>query len=146
MSNEENEDSKIMGGTITMLRDYALTLFAKTVAEMNYCIPKEISEEQHVFLSLDETEAIVKEHSALNGNGFYAIGGETEEEFNNQMRKMFKALMTRIESNVVQLGVKLGYLECAFDGEANDFTFSVTEKGREEALAHKNKRTEPSNN
>ena len=146
MPNENNGDGQIMGGTIAMVRNYALTLFAKNVAAMNHCTPKEISEEQHAFLSLDETEAIVKEHSALNGNGFYAIGGETEEEFNSQMRKMFEALMTRIESNVAQLGVKLGYLDCAFDEEANDFTFSVTEKGREEAQAHTARRNEPSNN
>jgi hypothetical protein len=34
MPNENNGDGQIMGGTIAMVRNYALTLFAKNVAAM----------------------------------------------------------------------------------------------------------------
>ena len=63
------------------------------------------------------------------------------------MRKLFQALMVRIEANVAQYGVKKGYLECAFDSNANDFVFSVSEKGKAVVDARfKNRNIEPSNN
>jgi hypothetical protein len=151
-SNEhEDQDRCIMGGTIEMMRDQALMLFAKAVARMNN-MPETaslpIDDAQRNFLSVAETEAIIKEHSISSGHeGMYAIGGETREEFETQMRKMFQALMVRIEANVAQYGVKQGYLDCAFDNDANNFVFSVSEKGKAVVNERfKNRNVEPSNN
>lgn len=158
MAEFENESDEfedpgrcIMGGTIEALREQALILFAKVISRMNN-VPEDdeptIDDAQRRFLSVDETEAIIKEHSVAGGpQGVYAIGGSTREEFEAQMRKVFQALMVRIQANVTQHGVSKGYLDCAFDDTANDFTFSVSEKGR--AVVHerfKNRNIEPSNN
>ncbi len=153
--NESDESDEqggcLMGGTIEMLRDHALTLFAKVVSRINNmpasaALP--IDETQRHFLSVAETEAIIKEHSIAGGpEGVYAIGGETREEYEAQMRKLFQALMVRIEANVAQYGVKKGYLDCAFDSNANDFVFSVSEKGKAVVDERfKNRNIEPSNN
>lgn len=149
--NSEYQDRCIMGGTIETLREQALILFAKVISRMNN-VPEDeepmIDDSQRRFLSVDETEAIIREHSVAGGpQGVYAIGGSTREEFEAQMRKVFQALMVRIQENVTQHGVSKGYLDCAFDDTANEFVFSVSEKGR--AVVHerfKNRNIEPSNN
>ena len=148
---DEDQGGCLMGGTVEMLRDHALTLFAKVVARINN-MPENsslpIDDTQRHFLSVAETEAIIKEHSIPGGpTGVYAIGGETKEEYETQMRKMLTALMVRIEANVAQYGVQKGYLDCAFDNDANDFVFSVSEKGKAVVDAQfKNRNVEPSNN
>jgi hypothetical protein len=151
-SNESEDQGRcVMGGTIEMMRDHALMLFAKVVARINN-MPEDsslpIDDAQRNFLSVAETEAIIKEHSIAGGpEGVYAIGGETREEYEAQMRKVFQALMVRIEANVAQYGVKKGYLDCAFDNTANDFVFSVSEKGKAAINKRlKNRNIEPSNN
>ena len=159
MSDFENEsdeqDGCLMGGTVEMMRDRALMLFAKAVARMNnmpedHTLP--IDDTQRHFLSVDETESIIKEHSHnIPGSpkGVYAVGGETREEFETQMKKLMVALMTRIEANVAQYGVQMGYLDCAFDNDANDFVFSVSEKGKaivNERVTRNRRNVEPSNN
>jgi hypothetical protein len=151
-SNESEDQGRcVMGGTIEMMRDHALMLFAKVVARINnmpddFSLP--IDDAQRHFLSVAETEAIIKEHSIPGGpEGMYAIGGETREEYEAQMRKVFQALMVRIEANVAQYGVKKGYLDCAFDNDANNFVFSVSEKGHAVINKQINRRNiEPSNN
>jgi len=154
--NESNEqDGCLIGGTVEMLRDHALMLFAKAVARMNNMSEENtlpIDDMQRNFLSADETESIIKEHShSIPGSpkGVYAVGGETREEFETQMKKLMVALMTRIEANVAQYGVKMGYLDCSFDNDANDFVFSVSKKGKtviDERIARKPRNVEPSNN
>ena len=152
--NESDEqDGCLMGGTVEMMRDRALMLFAKAVARMNnmpedHTLP--LDDTQRHFLSVDETESIIKEHSVPGGpKGMYAICSETREEFEAQMKKLMIALMTRIEANVAQYGVQMGYLDCAFDNDANDFVFSVSEKGKavvDERITRKRRNVEPSNN
>lgn len=150
-TNDDEQGGCLMGGTVEMLRDHALTLFAKVVARINN-MPEDsslpIDDTQRNFLSVSETEAIIKEHSIPGGpTGVYAIGGETKEEYETQMRKLITALMVRIEANVAQYGVQKGYLDCAFDNDANDFVFSVSDKGKAVVDARfKTRNVEPSNN
>jgi len=150
-ASQDEQGGCVMGGTIEMMREQALTLFAKVVAHIND-MPEDstlpIDDTQRRFLSVDETETIIKEHSIPGGpEGFYAIGGETREEYETQMRKVFQALMMRIKANVTQYGVKKGYLDCAFDSDSNDFVFSVSEQGRAAVYERfKNRNVNPSNN
>lgn len=141
---DDNSGGCIMGGSIADVRDRALRIFAHHVRCVQDNKPNlpgmytlkdlpEIDDSQRVFLGVDETEAIIAEHAAPNAekfpSGVYAIGGESKEAFEQSMRKLFEALCRRIESNVTRKAVELGYLECAFDSEENNFVFSPTEKG-----------------
>lgn len=147
-NDEHIEYTSVQCGTLDALRDHALYLFGKHVAKLTKLPIPLMIEEQRQFLSIDETEEIVREHSVPNGPpGMYAVGGNSKEEYETQIRKLFMALLTRIEANVARVGVKLGYLDCAFDNEKNDFVFTVSKLGEQLVDRHNKRRnTEPSNN
>lgn len=139
---EEYEQSQqngrfVPGMSIEQLRDQALYLFNRYVAyRLKEKKPPKVSakmlERQRDFLSVDETESIVRELSADVGapEGMYAIGGETPEKARKQMNKLLEALMSRIMSNVTNSAVNLGLLDCCFDASENAFDFDVTPLGK----------------
>lgn len=86
---------------------------------------------QHQHLSLQETENIVREHSEFFEDGTYAIGGDSADEANAKINEMLSALMDRVMSNVLSAGVKNGLIDCNYDADADDFLFTVTDKGQE---------------
>ena len=118
--------------TIERLRDEALSMFDRYIehqsAALNPDISRSPAEEKQQFLTLEETENIVREY-AVAGPGVYAIGGDTSEEAFKQIRVVMAALLQRIMSNVLRVGAGFGLLDVMFDGEANDFRFDVSSKG-----------------
>lgn len=158
MFDENDDDEKsdgVPGGSLGALRDHALYLFAQFASHAAKKPLLFSLEHQRQFLSVDETEAIVREYStALPGapEGVYAVGGDSKEEFDKKMRALFAALLERIQSNVTEYGVKNGYLDCAFDDNENNFVFTPTQKGQaildkcRAAHAKRNTSVEPSNN
>jgi hypothetical protein len=118
----------IFADSIEDVRDQALECF-------NYCLCSEmqlprpkLTEKHRSYLSVDETEAIIKDHAVNLGHG-YCIGGGSKEELQEKMETLFNAFTARIKSNIMHEGVKLGYLEPIFDPDKNEFDFEVTEKG-----------------
>lgn len=88
-------------------------------------------EEWRPLLSVNETEAIVRDLSIKAGDGLYAVGGNTPKEAMDKVNEVMAALCARIMSNLTALAVKEGLLDAAFDDEENDFAFKLTEKGRQ---------------
>jgi hypothetical protein len=112
----------------------ALILFARVLQDGKPTImPDEHAARGTQYLSLSETENIIKEHSTeVEGpkGSCYAVGGDSPEEANEKVSHLMAALIERVRSNVIAASVKRGWVDCAFDPESNDFVFSVTEKGR----------------
>lgn len=125
------------GMSIEQLRDRALWLFNSYIAyRLKEKHPVKLSpkmlERQRDFLSVVETENIVRELSADIGapEGVYAIGGNSPEKAREQMNKLLEALMTRILSNVTNTAVNFGLLDCSFDNQEGAFGFDVTPLGK----------------
>ena len=118
--------------TIERLRDEALILFDQFIARQSAMPSPDVSrattEEKREFLTLEETENIVREYAVI-GPGMYAVGGETQEEAFKQIRVVMAALMQRIMSNVLRIGADFGLIDVMFDNSANDFRFDVSDKG-----------------
>lgn len=113
------------------LRDRALRVFGEAMRRRaGKDIPLPTPEEAHQYLSLDELEAILREHGR-QPHGGTAIGGATREEAEQKLREMMSAVQSRILSNVLREAVQRGMLNCEFDPETNDFSFSVTDEARE---------------
>lgn len=129
---EFTEDSAQQFMTIERLRDEALNLFDQFIAHQSALPSPKVAgatpEEKQQFLTLEETENIVREY-AVAGAGMYAVGGDTQEEAFKQIRIVVAALVQRIMSNVLRIGADFGLLDVMFDGEANDFRFDVSNKG-----------------
>jgi hypothetical protein len=127
----EGFDQQFM--TIELLRDKALDLFDRFIAERSGMPPAGAAtatlEDKQQFLTLEETESIVREYAVI-GPGVYAVGGDTQEEAFKKVRIVMGALMQRIMSNVLRAGAGIGLIDVMFDGEANDFRFDVSEKGK----------------
>lgn len=127
----EGFDQQFM--TIELLRDEALGLFDQFIAHRSGLPPADAVHatpaDKKKFLTLEETENIVREHAVI-GPGVYAVGGDTREEAVKQIRVVMAALMQRIMSNLLNVGAGMGLLEVMFDGETNDFRFDVSEKGK----------------
>ena len=117
------------------IREMALILFVRVLQNGKPTImPNEQAARGTQYLSLSETENIIKEHSTkVEGpaGSCYAVGGNSPEEANEKISDLMLALVERVRSNVIATSVKRGWVDCAFDAESNDFVFSVTEKGRE---------------
>ena len=137
-SDYDDEDNETRGhfhlGSTSKIREMALILFARVLQDGK---PTIMSDENAArgtqYLSLSETESIIKEHSTkVDGpeGSCYAIGGDSPEEANEKISDLMLALIERVRSNVIAASVKRGWVDCAFDPESNDFVFSVTEKGR----------------
>jgi hypothetical protein len=135
---EQNDDADFdaaannMGFTsIETLQQKALYLFGRVLARVSgKQIPEEIPENAEKYLSVPEVESILKDHGENVGTGF-VIGGDTEEEMHQQLRKLLSALVDRVLSNVLSEGVKSGFLDFEFSTEKNDFVFGVTDLGKQ---------------
>lgn len=132
MTDEPEFDGRI-AATLEMLRDEAISLFDRFVAHRSGMPPagavNATLEDKQKFLTLAETENIVKEHAVITEDA-YAIGGDTPEEAARQIRIVMAALMQRILSNVLNAGAGLELFDVSFDEKRNDFCFQVSEKGK----------------
>lgn len=128
---DEINPESLMGMTsLEDMRQQALHLFGMFVARTGgKTLLQLVPQDAGKFLSIEEVENIIKEHSVPVGDGF-AVGGNTKEEALNKMRELFAALMNRVMSNVLHSGVERGWLDFTFNTEANDFEFTVTEEGK----------------
>jgi hypothetical protein len=122
------DPKNVFANSIEELRDQALDCF-------NYCVSAQVgiprppvTDKHRTYLSVDETEAIVRDYSVPLEHG-YCMGGSSTEELKEKLEQMFTACMERIRSNIMHEGVRLGYLDAIFDSEKNAFDFIVTEKG-----------------
>lgn len=120
--------------SIETLRNEALRLFGLMLAEqagVKQTVEMAPSEEKQQFLSLQETENIVRSFSAADNGEMMAVGGNSKAEAMQQVRKLMEALIQRIMSNLVAEGVRRDLIDVAFDSDANDFAFSVNKHGRD---------------
>lgn len=126
--------------TIEDLRDSALNMFDRYMADrLKVKTPKlteKLKEHRRKFLTISETESIVREFHQKTmpdgtclPEGMYTIHATSLEELRQKVNEVIAALMMRIMSNVVNEGVNLGLLECAFDSEHDAFAFSVSDRG-----------------
>jgi hypothetical protein len=119
--------------TLEMMRDEAISMFDRFVAQRSGMPPANAvnatMEDKQKFLTLAETENIVKEHAVITEDA-YAIGGDTPDAAVKQVRIVMAALMHRILSNVLNTAAGLGLFDVSFDEKTNDFRFHVSEKGK----------------
>lgn len=130
----ENTDGRFELSTMSAVRDAALIMYGRFISRMSNVEPDDDSAKlRSQYLTLQETENIVKEHSGVSSarDGVYAIAGDTPEEIKAHINELLASLMDRIMSNVIQEGVKQELIDCEYDTDKDDFTFSVTEKGRQ---------------
>lgn len=132
--NDETPDSvdvPIM--TIEALRDCALRMFDGYLAHCSGTPGPDAAnatlEEKQEFLTLAETENILRDYAKI-GPGVYAVGGSTMEEATEKVKDVMAALMQRILSNVLSAGANVGLFDVVFDDTANNFAFGVSEKGQ----------------
>lgn len=124
-------DARYELSTIPAVRDAALIMYGRFIAHINSTSPDdEEAKQKHEYLSLDETENIIREYGFV-ADGAYAIGGDTKEEAKQKINELLAALMDRVMSNVLREGVRMDLLDCNYDVETNDFSFSVTDKGKQ---------------
>lgn len=134
--NDEPETQHHVCSSIEGLRDHVLELFGGYIAHSSKQPPTETNlEHARQFLEVWEVESIVRELSDVSADGMYGIGANSMEEYQAKMLRLFRALASRILSNVMHAGVKAGLLDAEFNFEKNDFDFSITEKGVELARA-----------
>lgn len=122
------DENSIFTSSVEELRDKALVAFNIIIAsETNMPIPP-VTDVHKTYLTVAETEAILKDHLDAIGGG-YAFGCETRGEMLEKMETVMHALVMRIRSNILHEGVRLGYLEQSFNVETNTFDFELTKKG-----------------
>jgi hypothetical protein len=120
--------------TVSQLRDCALLAFDEMMSEhtgLKTPDPEELLDQKREYLSISETEAVVREFGVNINDEFMAVGGETREEAEEKVREVIRALGRRIMSNVLAEGTRAGLLDSAFDDETNGFVFRLTDKGKE---------------
>jgi hypothetical protein len=128
---DDNDDPQHKVCTIDGLRSLALIIFGRYLCKRENIPPNdELSTRVGSnFLSIQETENILREKSQHADSEFIGIGGDTAEEANEELREVLLALCQRILSNVLAKGVSEELLNCHFNGDRNDFEFELTEKG-----------------
>jgi len=134
----ENDHPNVI--PMEMLRDQAIALFGRFIAEqsgVNAETCAMLTEEKCKFLTLPETEAIVRSFSAMDNGEMMAVGGNSKAEAMQQIRKLMAALLERVLSNVIQEGVRRDLIDVAFDGEQNAFAFQVNANGERLIEEHK---------
>lgn len=127
----EDDGKKFCGiQSLDELQQQALYLFGVYVSRLGgYTCQRPVPETVKKFLPLDEVERILVEHSEQTEHGFI-LGGSSMEEMRKKMQALMLALLERILSNVLAEGVDQGFLDCYFDGDKNNFNFSVTDLGK----------------
>ena len=129
--NYDDTNARYELSTMDAVRTAALIMYGRFIANINGEEPDdEEAKNKTQYISVQETEAIVRENSFVSGDT-YAIGGDTQEEVKKNINELLNALLDRIMSNVLQEGVKQELLDCQYDTDTNDFAFSVTDKGKE---------------
>lgn len=123
-----------------VLRNQAIVLFGRFLAMQNNAEPEtyaDLTEEKCEFLSLQETETIVRSFSAMDNGEIMAVGGNSKQEAIAQIRQLMAALIERVLSNVIAAGVKQDLIDTWFDETRNSFDFEVSEKGKQLLEQHK---------
>jgi hypothetical protein len=122
------------------LRDSAIKLFDHYIAEQSGIAVDANSasfEEKCAFLSLQETETIVRDFSAADNGALFAVGGNSKKAAMEQLHKLMEALFTRIMSNVISAGVSRDLIDVSFDSDNDSFAFSVNDNGRQFVANHR---------
>lgn len=117
---------------LQVLRDQALHIFDRMITEKSGLKSGEYVadlEAQSAFLSIEETEQIVRSFSAMDNGELMAVGGKSKAEAMDQVFKLMAALLDRIMSNVMTESSKRGLLDVSFDTDHNCFAFSLTPDG-----------------
>ena len=127
---EDEEPGYFAATSMSQIQDLALAMFARFLTQLSGCpISKDLSDWTRQFLSLHEIELIMRDYGQETEAGFI-VGGDSQEEMAKNVTEMMSALMKRILSNVLAKGVDLGFLDCEFNTDTNEFDFGVTEKGK----------------
>lgn len=130
--NFENANAPVV--PMQFLRDSAIKLFENYIVEQSGIKVDTDSasfEEKCEFLSMQETETIVRDFSAANNGALFAVGGDSKKAAIAQLNILMEALFTRIMSNVISSGVNKDLIDVSFDSDNDSFAFSVTDKGRQ---------------
>lgn len=117
-----------------MLRNQAIALFGRFLAMQNNVAPEtyaDITDEKCKFLSLQETETIVRSFSEMDNGEMMAVGGNSKQEAVRQIRQLMAALVERVLSNVIAEGVSRDLIDVAFDDAQNSFAFQVSKNGEQ---------------
>lgn len=120
--------------SIEAMRDNALMLFGRLMAQTTGLksdyVAEDVSDAQREFLSIAETENIIRSFSAHDNGEMMAVGGNSRQEARTQVRKLMEALVTRIMSNVTAEASRRDLIDVAFDSEADAFAFNVNDNGK----------------
>lgn len=129
--NYNDTDARYELSTIPAVRDAALIMYGRFISKINN-LPNDddSAKTRHNYLTLEETENIIREYGYVV-DGAYAIGGDTKDEAKKKINELLAALMDRVMSNVLREGVRSELLDCTYDTDTDDFSFSVTDKGKE---------------
>ncbi len=136
--NFENSGAPVL--PMEFLRDSAIKLFDRYIAEQSGITVDANNasfEEKCAFLSVQETETIVRDFSAADNGEMFAVGGESKKAAMEQLHKLMEALFTRIMSNVISAGVSRDLIDVAFDSDNDTFAFSVNDNGRQFVADHR---------
>lgn len=118
--------------SIELLRDKALELYGVFLSQQSGVDPgchTATIEEKQQFLSLQETENIVRAFCAADNGELMAVGGNSPAEAMQQIHDMMSALIARIMSNVIAEAARRDLIDVAFDAEQDAFAFQVNQKG-----------------
>lgn len=129
--NYNDTDARYELSTIPAVRDAALIMYGRFVSRINNLpVDDDSAKQRHNYLTLEETENIIREYGYVV-DGAYAIGGDTKDEAKQKINELLAALMDRVMSNVLREGVRLELLDCTYDTDTDDFSFSVTDRGKQ---------------
>lgn len=123
-----------------VLRNQAIVLFGRFLAMQSDTDPEtyaDLTEEKCKFLSLQETETIVRSFSAMDNGEMMAVGGNSKKEAVEQIKQLMAALVERVLSNVIAEGVRQDLIDSYFDATRNSFDFEVSETGKQMLAQHK---------
>lgn len=129
--NYNDTDARYELSTIDAVRDAALIMYGRFISKINNMpVDDESAKTRHQYLTLEETENIIREYGYVV-DGAYAIGGDTKDEAKKKINELLASLMDRVMSNVLREGVRSELLDCTYDTDTDDFSFSVTDKGKQ---------------
>ncbi|NDD52270.1 hypothetical protein EBZ39_00060 [bacterium] len=120
--------------TMEFIRDKALVLFGEFLQRQSGIkqnLDEAGLEEKKHFLSIEETEQIVRDHAAMDNGHMMAVGGNTKAEAMQKVHTLLAALCHRIMSNLIAEGARRDLIDVAFDDEHDCFAFQVSDKGIE---------------
>ena len=138
--NYNDTDARYELSTIPAVRDAALIMYGRFISKINNMpVDDDAAKTRQQYLTLEETENIIREYGCVVDDA-YAIGGDTKDEAKKKINELLAALMDRVMSNVLREGVRSELLDCAYDTDTDDFSFSVTDKGKQKVEEIRNNR------